>query len=296
MKQIIILGILLVLLIGSIGAVTAESNSVTFESKENYTFVFKNETNDTLYGFCLDMGSPEPDNETVYNVSSNTSSITNDTIVKELIVKNFRGLTDANFNNNLGAAIWYFINDAYTYNQMSTTSKNMVDALDGVIGTEIGYNKYMVSDGAYNYIFEFFLARTNATNATGDKIQDMILFTFLREAIGEPYGPVLNNTTEEPDTNITEPDINNTTDDPDLNKTMTENNTNNTTEAPSVNVDDPIINNSSSVNAEIPESNNTDENIVKGISDVINMKGTGVPLIVLLLLISGLGLIVNRRK
>ena len=274
----IIFGLLLILLIGSLSASLAEN--VTYTGYGNGVYKYNNTQNETIYGYCLNSSLSSPSNGTIYNVSTNTSNI--DNRIKELIVNNYRGDSIELHTNNvaLRTAIWNITN-----HQSLSSNSLALEMMDNLTGTEIG-NTYTVSDGEYNYIFNFFYGK-----AGNSILQPMILFNFLKELL--PVVPeVPENTTN--DTNKTpgvpevpentNNDINTTPSDDLDNKTKTPNNTNSNN------------NNNTNNNTNVTVVPHDDSIIPGNIITNANMKQTGIPVIVTILVLLVSIVVIVRKK
>jgi hypothetical protein len=245
--------------------------------------VFKSNISGEEYnGLCLNYSLYGPVEPTYYNSSNNTDQV--DQRIKNIVIKNYRHDNDPNTNFVMSIAIAkivYNYQDGILEDWFSFTLEER-DLFDKMLNDHTGIVGNTYTDAEKNvFTFTFKFLTTN-NKILSQTLQDLIMFRY--------------DISNESDTNITEPDTKNTTEEPDTN--ITEPDTNNTIEEPGVNVTDPVINNSSSVNVGIPEVNgpNEDNNIGKSISNPINMKETGIPLIALLVLISGIGVFLNRRK
>lgn len=283
---------LLVLLIGSIGAVMAvnDGENVTYKGYGNGTYVFNDSENNTVLGYCLNQTKSSPSINSNMKVSNDTSSVDNQ--IKELIVTYYRGDSSVLQPTNVAirTAIWNITNHQSLGSTGSLADQMITNTTNNPLGV-IG-NNYTISDGIYNYFFNFYYGTSSSSS-----VQPMLLFTFLAELIPEipeePEPPIVNNTTNETnhtnETNTTEeppitPVINNTTNETVINET-------NTTTVPTKNV---TISNETENNLTIVDNEFVEEN-----PTIANMKKTAtdwtLPLL-LVIIIAIIGAYVAVRK
>lgn len=263
MKRKLITSILFILLLlSSITIASATDTTAKYNgtNSDNVTYSFKTSENETISGFCLNHSKVRPSIQGYENITyniTNTSNVNN--TIKEAIIKYYLNQTKLTLDE-LQDLIWKIQGRNITNN---TKINEMYDSLTGTM--EIG-DTYTYKNGTYIYTFNFYHALPNDDDTKGIvNVQDLILFTFTQENI-----PFDNSTT------------NNSTNNSTTNKVTTKNMTNDVT-TPEVGKID--INTQTS-------NNSADTNEVSA-----NMKTTGIPInLILVILLSLIGFDYYRKR